>query len=77
MPSLTLRSPLIVGHLLHSFVSVVRPTHVGGCQEEQSEVTLPFYFICLLHLANEKCLRLEGREDMLDFSVVSDAVGSH
>lgn len=33
----------------------------------QSDVTLPFYFICLLHLANEKGLRLEsnGLEDFV------------
>lgn len=43
-------------------------------QEEQSGVTVPFYFICLLHLANEKGLKLEGREDLLDFSVESDPV---
>eukprot|EP00752_Nemacystus_decipiens_P006580 g5924.t1 len=42
--------------------------------EEQSGVTVPFYFICLLHLANEKGLRLEGRDDLLDFSVASDPV---
>ena len=41
-------------------------------QEEQSCVTVPFYFICVLHLANEKGLRLEGRQDLLDFSVSSD-----
>lgn len=48
-------------------------------QEEQMGVTVPFYFICVLHLANEKGLRLEGREDLRDFSVSSDPVpaGSH
>ncbi|CAM9423882.1 unnamed protein product, partial [Hapterophycus canaliculatus] len=43
-------------------------------REEQSGVTVPFYFICLLHLANEKGLKLEGRDDLLDFSVESDPV---
>ena len=28
--------------------------------QPQGDVTLPFYFICLLHLANEKGLRLES-----------------
>lgn len=42
-------------------------------QEEQSGVTVPFYFICLLHLANEKGLKLEGRDDLLDFSVARDS----
>lgn len=44
-------------------------------QEEQSGVTVPFYFICVLHLANEKGLKLEGRDDLLDFSVSNDSVG--
>lgn len=35
--------------------------------QPQGDVTLPFYFICLLHLANEKGLRLEstGLEDFV------------
>lgn len=44
----------------------------AACQEEQAGVTVPFYFICVLHLANEKGLRLEGRPDMTDFSVARD-----
>eukprot|EP00903_Cladosiphon_okamuranus_P021173 g19447.t2 len=53
--------------------------HDVSSREEQSGVTVPFYFICLLHLANEKGLKLEGRQDLLDFSVASDPVkeGSH
>ncbi|CAM9994361.1 unnamed protein product [Pylaiella littoralis] len=43
-------------------------------REEQSGVTVPLYLICLLHLANKKGLRLEGQEDLLDFSVASDPV---
>lgn len=35
---------------------------------------MPFYFICVLHLANEKGLKLEGRDDLLDFIVASDPV---
>ena len=34
-----------------SFQEVVNDLAIG---QQQSEVTLPFYFICLLHLANEK-----------------------
>ncbi|CAM9763989.1 unnamed protein product, partial [Phaeothamnion confervicola] len=43
-----------------------------SAMEEQCSVTLPFYFICLLHLANEKGLRLEGREDLTDLSIAAD-----
>lgn len=48
------------------------PPFLSASQEKQTGVTLPFYFICMLHLANEKGLRLEGRRDLSDFSVVSD-----
>jgi condensin complex subunit 2 len=34
-------------------------------------VTLPFYFICLLHLANEKGLRLESTS-LEDFMIMVD-----
>jgi condensin complex subunit 2 len=35
--------------------------------QTQTDVTLPFYFICVLHLANEKGLALEsmGLEDFV------------
>eukprot|EP01084_Bolivina_argentea_P170376 295252_1 len=33
-------------------------------KEEQAGVTVPYYFLCLLHLANEKGLRLEGSGDL-------------
>lgn len=37
--------------------------------QDQKGVTLPFYFICVLHLANEKGLKLTGNEDMSDFHI--------
>mmetsp|Transcript_18071 Transcript_18071/g.27329 ORF Transcript_18071/g.27329 Transcript_18071/m.27329 type:complete len:756 (+) Transcript_18071:26-2293(+) len=37
--------------------------------QSQSDVTVPFYFICLLHLANEKGLRLES-EGLQDFNII-------
>lgn len=40
-----------------SFKKTVQDMEVG---QAQGDVTLPFYFICLLHLANEKGLRLES-----------------
>ena len=42
-------------------------------EQKQREVTLPFYFICLLHLANEKTLKIEGSPDMNDL-IISKAV---
>ncbi|KAG5185912.1 condensin complex subunit 2-domain-containing protein [Tribonema minus] len=38
-------------------------------KEDQSGVTVSYYFICLLHLANEKGLRLEGQDDLMDFGI--------
>lgn len=38
---------------------------------KQADVTLPFYFICILHLANEKGLRLESRS-LDDFDIFKD-----
>ena len=54
---------------------------VRGMEERktQVDVTLPFYFICVLHLANEKGLKLESRglEDFVirnDLNVTAPAV---
>jgi condensin complex subunit 2 len=41
--------------------------------KSQSDVTLPFYFICLLHLANEKGLRLES-QGLGDFLIVQEDI---
>ena len=35
-------------------------------------ITVPFYFICMLHLANERGLALEGSDDLTDFHVSKD-----
>jgi len=47
--------------------------------KSQADVTLPFYFICILHLANEKGLRLESK-GLEDFDIYADsdvAANSH
>jgi len=38
----------------------------------QKDVTVSFYFICLLHLANENTLRIEDRDDLSDLRISSD-----
>ena len=44
-----------------------------GQNETQEDVSLAFYFICILHLANEKCLKLENGENGLnDFVITRD-----
>jgi len=42
-----------------------------GANETQNDVSLAFYFICILHLANEKCLKLENGENGLNDFVIS------
>ena len=37
-----------------------------------SSVTVPFYFICMLHLANERGLKLESNGELTDFTVSVD-----
>ncbi|RHY32894.1 hypothetical protein DYB32_002134 [Aphanomyces invadans] len=37
-----------------------------------SNVTVSFYFICMLHLANDKGLELVGQDDMRDFKILHD-----
>ena len=44
-----------------------------GEEQSQKEATLPFYFICLLHLANEKTLKIENfGGDMSDLFISKD-----
>ncbi len=41
-------------------------------RQKQKDVSVSFYFICLLHLANEKTLKLEDNEFMSDLIVTKD-----
>ena len=45
---------------------------IAGSQRGGKDVTLPFYFICLLHLANEKTLKIEGHPNMMDLTISKD-----
>ena len=47
------------------FAQVV--SRVAG-EQRQKDVTMPFYFICLLHLCNEKTLKLEA-DGLTNFAV--------
>lgn len=40
--------------------------------QKQEDVSTAYYFICLLHLANEKGLKIEGQEDLRDMTIVKD-----
>lgn len=44
--------------------------------QKQKEVTLSFYFICLLHLANEKTLKITDDKNSLDELIVSGDAGA-
>jgi Condensin complex subunit 2 len=63
-------------HILSSCCHYHSETHnsVTHEQEEQSGVTVSYYFICLLHLANEKGLALHGQEDLCDFGIAADPI---
>lgn len=38
-------------------------------QDKAEQITASFYFICLLHLANEKHLDIEGQADLNDLVI--------
>ena len=40
-------------------------------ETQNANVTTPFYFICMLHLANEHGLELVGKEDLQDFGIIA------
>mmetsp|Transcript_20428 Transcript_20428/g.31258 ORF Transcript_20428/g.31258 Transcript_20428/m.31258 type:complete len:133 (-) Transcript_20428:1133-1531(-) len=45
--------------------------------QAQTDVTVPFYFICILHLANEKGLKLDSSEfGLSDFTISSGSDSS-
>jgi len=52
-----------------SFQDLVREI---ATEQKQKDVTLPFYFICLLHLANEKTLKIEGSPFMDNLVISKD-----
>ena len=71
-----------------SMISFQETVRILGQEQSQTDITLPFYFICILHLANEKGLRLEqGNDDaesteaqqrlLSDFSIYRDELLSN
>ena len=48
-----------------------RLVNTVASSQKQKEVTLSFYFICLLHLANEKTLRITDDKEALDELIIS------
>lgn len=52
-----------------TFSSVIQDVAGMYDEEKARDITVPFYFICLLHLANEKNLAIEGHPDLQDFIV--------
>jgi condensin complex subunit 2 len=61
-------SPLPLGNSKVSFQSIV---NTMDYHQTQADVTVPFYFICLLHLANEKGLILDSSGFGLDDFLIS------
>lgn len=44
----------------------------GSLSQVPPDVTVSFYFICMLHLANEKGLKLTGQDDLRNFTIEKD-----
>jgi len=55
-----------------SFHSMVDELGESTREGAQKEATLPFYFICLLHLANEKGLTIKSVDNMDDLVISRD-----
>ncbi len=51
-----------------SFQSVIKNV-VSDANTRQSDASLSFYFISLLHLANERSLNLKANESMSDLAI--------
>jgi len=54
-----------------SFQEVVQQTAIRVSKESRKDITLPFYFICALHLCNEQNLEIEPSCFLGDFKLVS------
>ena len=60
----------ITAHTKRSFASVIKDIPAQLPKKQAADVSVPFCFICLLHLANEKGLRIKpdataGTNDLL------------
>ncbi len=53
-----------------SFQDIIKHVAPG----ESADVTTPFYFVCMLHLANEHGLTLQGSTTLKDFRVYHSTV---
>lgn len=55
-----------------SFQKLVKDLSIGQEKQQQKDVSLAYYFICLLHLANENKLEIKDQEDMSDLKIKYD-----
>jgi condensin complex subunit 2 len=53
-----------------SFQKLVKNLSVGPEKQPQKDASLSYYFICLLHLANEHQLVIEGQQDLSDLKIL-------
>ena len=61
-----------------SFTSVISGLHTSYPKDKMEEISTSFCFICLLHLANERGLKLEvdGNDAAMDAEEVEVKVGN-
>eukprot|EP01039_Chlorochromonas_danica_P003015 gene3015-3289_t len=73
-PPTSTTSPTQSDEATLSFQQLLREAHSEEKAEKvQKDASLAYYFICLLHLANEKNLKITGQEDMADLHITQDS----
>jgi condensin complex subunit 2 len=55
-----------------SFQNMISKIAVNNQQGQGQEISVSYYFICLLHLANEKGLCIEGQSNFADLKISKD-----
>ena len=54
---------------LASFQNMVSNVAKSNQQGEGQEISVSYYFLCLLHLANENNLKIEGQQNFADLKI--------
>ena len=54
------------------FTNVIRELDTVYPEKALADISTSFCFICLLHLANEKGLKIEGNSSLDELSIVRD-----
>ena len=55
-----------------TFQNMISNIALNNQQGEGQEISVSYYFLCLLHLANEKGLKIEGQTNFADLKITKD-----